>query len=37
MKHASKFQLIKTKAYLFLLISLDKVTITILKTDATSI
>ena len=37
MKHASKFQLIETTIYLFLSISLDKVTITILKTHATSI
>ena len=37
MQHASKFQLIKITTYLFLLISLDKVTIIVLTKYATCI
>ena len=37
MQHASKFQLIDTTTYLFLSISLDKVTINILTKHATFI
>ena len=37
MQHVSKFQLIETTTYLFLLISLDKVTIIVLTKYATCI
>ena len=37
MQHASKFQLIETTTYLFLSISLDKITISVLTKDATCI
>ena len=35
MQHASKFQLIETTTYLFLSISLDKVTISVLTKHTT--